>query len=237
VGITREIFRAHQTTVATELFCDIDKVAVVLDCTYVYIQKGSNNVFQRASYSGHKHRSLLKPFMVVSPDGHIIDALGLFEANVNGATIARNIGPQLRIILEEGDVCVVNRGFRDAVSHLTALGLDVRMPESNSSHQLTVDQANRTRLVTKCRSIVEVINGHLKQCFRYFDKVWPNQSIPHMMVDFRIACTILNAYHPGIESDVGDGLEIAETMLARVGERNGLGDMVVTMGLNRKSSS
>ncbi|CAK9253850.1 unnamed protein product [Sphagnum jensenii] len=73
--------------------------------------------------------------------------------------------------------------------------------------------------------------------FRYFDKVWPNQSIPHMMIDFRITCAILNAYHPGIDSDVGDGLEIAETMLARVGERNGLGDMVGTMGLNRKSAS
>ncbi len=30
VGITREIVRAHQTTVATELFCDIDKVALYL---------------------------------------------------------------------------------------------------------------------------------------------------------------------------------------------------------------
>ncbi len=84
-------------------------------------------------YSGHKYRSLLKPFMVVSPDGHIIDALGPFQVNINDATIARNIGPQLRTILEEGEVCVVGRGFRDAVSHLTALGLDVRMPESNSS--------------------------------------------------------------------------------------------------------
>jgi hypothetical protein len=58
-----------------------------------------------------------------------------------------------------------------------------------------------------------------------------------MMIDFGIACAILNAYHSGIESDMGDGLEIAETMLARVGERNRLGDMVGTMGLNRKSAS
>jgi hypothetical protein len=58
-----------------------------------------------------------------------------------------------------------------------------------------------------------------------------------MMIDFGIACAILNAYHPGIESDMGDGLEIAETILAQVGERDGLGDMVGTMGLNRKSAS
>jgi hypothetical protein len=175
--------------------------------------------------------------MVVSPDGHIIDALGPFAANVNDATIARHIGTDLRSILEEGDVILVDRGFRDAVEHLTALGLDVRMPESNPRGTLTVDQANRTRLVTKCRYIVEVKNGHLKQCFRLFDKVWPNHSIPHMMIDFRIACAILNAYHPDIESDVRDGMEIAESMLARMDKWNHLSELVAAQNLNRRHAA
>ena len=80
------------------------------------------------------------------------------------------------------------------------------------------------------------MNGQLKQCFRIFDKRWPNQSIPHMMTDIRIACAILNVYHPGIESDVRDGLEIAESMLARLGKRNLLAQLVSAQGLNRKSA-
>jgi hypothetical protein len=92
--ITRDVLKSHMTTVAKELFCDADKVAVVMDGTYIYIQKSTNNAFQRASYSGHKHRPLLKPFMIVSPDGHIIDALGPFLANVNDATISRHIGTE-----------------------------------------------------------------------------------------------------------------------------------------------
>ena len=135
--ITRDILKSHMTTVSSELFCSVDKVAIVMDGTYIYIQKSSNNAFQRSSYSGHKHCHLLKPFLIVSPDGHIIDALGPYQANVNDAAIARDIGRQLLSILEDGYVVLVDRVFRDAVEHLTALGLDVRLPESNSGDQLT----------------------------------------------------------------------------------------------------
>jgi hypothetical protein len=236
--ITRDFLRAHMTTVATGLFCaqDVDKCAVVMDGTYIYIQKSSNYRFQRRCYSGHKHRPLLKPFVIVAPDGHIIDIIGPYEANINDATISKQIGSHLRSFLGEGDVVLVDRGFRDAVQHLTALGLDVRMPEINTSGQLTTAQVNRTKLVTKCRWVVEARNGHLKQCFRLFDKVWPNQSLPHMMIDLRIAAAILNAYHPNIQSDVGDGDMIAEQMLLRSDKGNSLAEMVQTLGLNRKSA-
>jgi hypothetical protein len=224
------------TTEAKELFCDGDKVAIVLDGTYIYIQKSSNYAFQRQSFSGHKHRPLLKPFMIVSPDGCIIDVKGPFQANINDATISRHIGEELRSVLEVGDVILADRGFVNAAEHLAGLGLDVRLPESNSG-QLTVEQANRTRLVTKCRYIVETRIGHIKQCFRCFDKVWPNHSILHLMEDFRIACAILNAFHPVIETDSGDANIIAETMLARMGTRNHLGEVVAAQNLNRRSAS
>jgi hypothetical protein len=101
---------------------------------------------------------------------------------------------------------------------------------------LTTEEANRTRLVTKCRWIVEAINGQIKQCFRRFDKVWPNQSLPYMIKDFRIVCAILNVFHPRIESDVREGIDIAETMLARCDEVNQLGELVKTLNLNRRSA-
>jgi hypothetical protein len=186
--MTRDILRSHLTTVAEELFCDGGKVAVVADGTYTYIQKSSNYAFQRSSYSGHKHRPLLKPFMICAPDGYIIDVFGQFTANINDATIVKHISTEIMKVLREGDVFLADRGFRDAVAHLTALGLDVRLPEPQSGSHPSVEQANRTRLVTKCRFIVEVRNGHLKQCFRHFDKVWHNHSVPHMMEEFRIAC-------------------------------------------------
>jgi hypothetical protein len=240
LGIThlhRDDLKGHVSTVARKLFCDVDKVAIVLDGTYIYIQKSSNYAFQRKSYSTHKRRPLLKPFMVVAPDGYIIDVFGPYPGTVNDAAIMKKHSEFIWAALEEGDVVLVDRGFIDVADHLAALGLDVQMPDLKSGNQLTTDQANRTRLVTKCRFIVEARNGHLKLCFRDFDRVWPNQSIPHMMKDFRIACAILNVFHPTIESDMRDGLAVASSMLSRLNEDNKLANVVSALNLNRQSSS
>jgi len=175
--------------------------------------------------------------LIVAPDGYIIDVFGPYKGTVNDAAIMKQVSEQVRSVLGEGDVVLVDRGFRDAVDHLTALGLDVRMPDLKVGKQLTTEQANRTRLVTKCRWIVEARNGHLKRCFRDFDRVWPNQSIPHMMKDFRIACAILNVFHPVIESDKRDGLTLATSMLDRLDEDNILANAVAALNLNRESSS
>ena len=46
-----------------------DKVILVLDSIYVYIQKSTNNELQRKSYIVHKKRPLVKMMMIVSTDG------------------------------------------------------------------------------------------------------------------------------------------------------------------------
>ncbi len=46
-----------------------DKAILVLDSTYIYLQKSANNKLQRKSYSVYKKRSLVKMMMVVSTDG------------------------------------------------------------------------------------------------------------------------------------------------------------------------
>ena len=46
-----------------------DKAILVLDTTYIYVQKSTNNKLQRKFYSVHKKRSLVKMTMVVSTNG------------------------------------------------------------------------------------------------------------------------------------------------------------------------
>ena len=48
---------------------DNDKAILVLDSTYIYLQKSAHNKLQRKSYSVHKKRSLVKMMMVVSTNG------------------------------------------------------------------------------------------------------------------------------------------------------------------------
>ena len=62
-----EVLSHHQTAIANKLLTtQPDQVCVALDGTYLYIQKSSNNTFQRRTYSMHKHRHLLKPMIVTA---------------------------------------------------------------------------------------------------------------------------------------------------------------------------
>lgn len=59
----------------------LNTAIILLDGTYIYIEKGSKYAFQRKSYSMYKGRSLVKPIMVVASDEYIIDILGPYLAD------------------------------------------------------------------------------------------------------------------------------------------------------------
>ena len=57
----------HQTAVATALLAkNSNQLCVVMDGTYLPIQKSSNNQFQRRTYSLHKHTNLVKPMVITA---------------------------------------------------------------------------------------------------------------------------------------------------------------------------
>ena len=49
----------------------------------------TNYSVQRGSYSTHKKDNLFKPFMIVSPNGYILDVFGPFSARHNDASIMK----------------------------------------------------------------------------------------------------------------------------------------------------
>ncbi|CAF1030818.1 unnamed protein product [Brachionus calyciflorus] len=57
--------------------------------------------------------------------------------------------------------------------------------------QFTCEQANNSRKVTKCRWVIEAINGILKESFRSLSQV-RNTMLKHIMVDFKIVCALLS---------------------------------------------
>lgn len=65
--------------------------------------------------------------------------------------------PQVRSRFEEDDVFVVDRGFRNAVPYLKSKGFVIKMPELIPAYQSQLSDlsANRSRLVTKIRFVVD----------------------------------------------------------------------------------
>lgn len=109
--------------------------------------------------------------MVVCTDGTIVHALGPYPARDNDATILEKVDRTTDAFqsLRNGDILILDRGFRDCVKYFEQRGFDVRMPSlvqnSQQKGQLTTIEANKTRL-TATRFVVETRNGHLKTIFK-----------------------------------------------------------------------
>ncbi|CAF4809681.1 unnamed protein product [Rotaria magnacalcarata] len=231
----QDVIDKHTRPLAARLFTKPgdNNAILILDGTYVYVQKSANNIVQRKTFSLHKGRPLIKPMMLVSTDGYIISAIGPYLANArnNDASITKHIMLNNRegIIdwLEPNDVLIVDRGFRDSLPLLNNLGYKTYMPTflKQADKQLSTTDANQTRLVTKIRWVVESANGRIKT-WRFFDRVVPNSLLPIVGDLFSIVCALTNAYRPLFVRDVSNDDKIADTMLSLLTESNKLKDYV-----------
>ncbi|CAF1650537.1 unnamed protein product [Adineta ricciae] len=112
-----EVLAHHQTAIAnTLLTSQLDQVCVAIDGTYLYIQKSSNNTFQRRTYSMHKHRNLIKPMIITATDGYILAVFGPFLAdhNNNDASIIKHClfsnEQDMLSWFKDNDVMIIDRG-------------------------------------------------------------------------------------------------------------------------------
>jgi len=116
--ISREYFIEHHTRdLAKYLFANGKDIAIVVTdgiYIYIYIEKSSNYLFQRRSFSIHKGRPLVKPMMLVSTTGYILEIYGPYFADGknNDASILNNLIQQRASLLLEwvipDDVLVVD---------------------------------------------------------------------------------------------------------------------------------
>lgn len=178
--ITRDELLARNLTIPKTLFGDDEnsKLILIFDGTYIYIQKSSNFLFQRETYSAHKFKNLLKPFLIVCSDGCILDVVGPKPATKSDASIMSDIMTKidhpLHYIGRQNDVFILDRGFRDSLSYIEQCGYEHHEPQTKYPYetQLTTEQANESRMVTMCRWVVEVVNGRFKRDFKLLRQVY-----------------------------------------------------------------
>ena len=194
----------------------------------VIAKKSANNYFQRKSYSMQKKSHLVKPFIICTTDGLIVDVYGMFEATKNDATILTEIFEKrsLKDLVQKDDIFLVDRGFRDCVATLKSEhGLQVNMPSfiDSDCKQLSTFEANKTRLIRKCRWVIEAINRFFKETFRALSEV-RNKTLLHILCDFKIAASLVNRFLKRLYSDAGFSLELAKKMKSRLSCENDLKD-------------
>ncbi|KAF9408387.1 hypothetical protein HW555_011924, partial [Spodoptera exigua] len=212
---------------------------IIVYGTYIYCNKSANYSYQKKTYSLHKYRNLVKPFLFVCFDGYIIEILGPYPAVTSDADIINNEfgNPEstLRQYFQEGDVFILDRGFRDAVPLLQNCNYSVHMPSTlqDDENQLSTLEANKTRAVTICRWVVDVINGIFKQRFKIFRHEFNNRASPHVMIDFSIAAALINRFRPPL-TDRFDAAQILEIIHQKMFQTNTLSEFIIQNNYNRR---
>ena len=161
--ITREdVISRHTRPLAESLFGGTGTQALlVLDGTYIFIQKSMNFTFQRKTYSMHKGRPLVKPMVIVSTSGYYISVLGPYLARNNDASILNHImktnKEDVLNWIQENDVFIVDRGFRNSMAYLEEIVMKAVTPSimTKGEKQLSTHDANTSRLVTKVMHAVK----------------------------------------------------------------------------------
>lgn len=176
--------------------------------------------------------------MAVFTDGYIEGVFGPYPGNKNDATILNELlDTNIWSRFEAGDALLVDRGFRDSLFKISEKGFVSKMPHFSNTPiaPLTTTQANQSRLITKNRYIVEVLNGRIKKTFQCFDKTIQNTTIPYMIEDFRIACALINmTFKPPTTSSID--VLITERMLNFSNRNNDLSLLVREENLNARKS-
>ena len=140
--------------------------------------------------------------VMVTTTGYIVGIFGPFfsDNNNNDASILKHIiinnYDNILNWIKNNDIMIIDRGFRDSLGVLKAVGIDVAMPSFMDPHQkqLDVQQANNSRFVTMLRWVVESVNSRMKR-FKWFNQVIPNSSLPFIQDFTCILAALLNCFH------------------------------------------
>jgi len=215
-------------------------LVLIFDGTYIRHEKSTNNNYQRKSYSIQKKVPLCKPFTICTTNGYIVEMEGPFYATQNDAEIMKillNNPNGLQKIMKAGDICVVDRGFRDVVKQLEERGYKVFMPALKGKRaQLRTEESNDSRWITKIRWVVEAIHGILGQKYQLLHHTLDNKLLPKIRLFFRIACFLNNTFGKRLQSDFEVSNEIIQQMKSRRNVENSLAEEVEAQHWNRRKT-
>ncbi|KAF9405301.1 hypothetical protein HW555_013910, partial [Spodoptera exigua] len=213
------IFRTSESSFARML--KTGRIALMQD--FVPLHLGFDHLIR-------EDQNLLKPFLFACCDGHIIEVSGPHAATTSDAQVMNNKKtPAMAYFIGSTGMVI------DFIVPMQQHGYSVHIPESkypNETHR-TTDQANKSRLITICRWVVEVVNGRFKRVFRLLRNIYINRTLYYMFEFFKIAAALINAYHRLIDDNIHE-----QTFLNIINERltltNILADIVKRHNYNRR---
>ena len=136
--------------------------------------------------------------------------------------------------VQDNDIMILDRGFRDSLGLLKAFGIDAAMPSflGREREQFNVYDANPSRFIAKLRWVVEGVNARLKR-FRWLSQTIQNSSLAALPDYVAIVAALTNCFHVPLVTSSPDDDETVRRMNSLLTQSNILQERLVQSNLQR----
>lgn len=137
-----------------------NKVAVIIDCFEIFIERPSNLQARAETWSNYKHNNTLKYMIGATPRGEI----SFISKGFGGRTSDREVTEESGFLnkLLPGDVVLADRGF-DISDSVGMMYAEVKIPNfTKGKSQLSARDVEGTRKIAHLRIHIERVIGNLR---------------------------------------------------------------------------
>ncbi len=151
------------------------KVAVVLDCFEVFLERPSNLYARACTWSSYKHHNTVKILLGITPQGVICYVSEAWGGRVSDKFITEHCGILKK--LTPGDVVLADRGF-DISDSVGLMQATLHIPAfTKGKGQLSALEVHDTRKIANVRIHVERVIGTVRQKYSILQSTMPIQYV------------------------------------------------------------
>ena len=148
-----------------------NKVAVVIDCFEIFIERPSNLLAPACTWSSYKHHNTVKTLIGITPQGVVSFISDTWGGRVSDKYLTEHCGILNNLL--PGDVVLADRGF-DISDSVGILQAKLHIPAfTRGKSQLSALEVEETRSIANVRIHVERVIGLVRQKYTILQGTLP----------------------------------------------------------------
>jgi len=147
------------------------KVAIIIDCFEIFIERPSNLQAKASTWSNYKHKNTVKVLMGITPQGVVSFVSETWGGRVSDKHLTDNCGILRKLL--PGDVVLADRGF-DIAESVGMMQASLHIPAfTKGKAQLSALEVENTRTIANVRIHVERVIGCVRQKYSILQGTLP----------------------------------------------------------------
>ena len=147
------------------------KVALIIDCFEIFVERPSNLQARAMTWSNYKHHNTIKVLMGIAPQGVVSFISESWGGRVSNKYLTEHCGILKKLLA--GDIVLADRGF-DIADSVKVMQAALHIPAfTKGKSQLSAVGIERTRTIANVRIHIERVIGSVRQRFPILQSTLP----------------------------------------------------------------